>query len=887
MKKFFKHPWIIVAVISIITIFFALQLPKATLDNNTFRFVPVDNPARVAHERVDEQYGSQISILVGFKRSYGSVLEADFLLRLKDFIEKAEKLDRVSSVTSIMNADYISGDAETITVAPLVSESFSGTQEEILALKEKLMDWELYRKALISDDFKSTQVLVNIAGSSEDSGSGNTVILYDQLKALSAGNAFPGTEVYLTGLPAFTSVMNSAMRSDLFILIPLVFLVVLGVLFLSFRKLAGIVLPILTVLISTIWSVGLMAFLGIKLSMLATVLPVILVAVGSAYGIHIISHYYDEIARQRNVTKERHAEIIFHVLKRIGRPILLAALTTLAGFVSLAFTSVVPIQEFGIFASFGVVVAFIVAMALIPSLLIIRGPAKINASAGANVGLDDENLDDAHLEADLFSRSIATLFGIITQKRRTVLFVTIAIIISGAYFSSKLIMDNVIIEYFKPDTDIVKSDVFIRTDFAGSKTLNLTVKGKEKGSLNNPIILKAMDDLGTYLEAEVPEVGKVTGYQHLIKRINQVFNSGEAATGLTVQEETVVSEDTGFGFGDWSTDTQATEGTASNLNTNSTIEANALTELKAVELLNRALADSKGEKTSAAELVRSLAKATNYKGATYYEIPSDPIRYGKKNNQDLQDLIGNYLILLSGDLSAWTNDALEPSEARMTIQLKAIGQADTQRVVDAINRYTKEQFPKDYSVEVTGTAMVEQALNQLVVSSQLWSVGTSLLMVFLILAVYYWSISAGLIGIFTLSLTVLINFAVMGLTGIKLNIGTAMVASIAVGTGIDYIIHYMAAYHHETLTQSDKSRVLRRTFLTSGKAILFNAISVGLGFAVLILSQFNMLAYLGFLIAVAMFSASVTSLTVLPVLLEWFKPKFIQKALRWDRKNTK
>lgn len=150
-------------------------------------------------------------------------------------------------------------------------------------------------------------------------------------------------------------------------------------------------------------------------------------------------------------------------------------------------------------------------------------------------------------------------------------------------------------------------------------------------------------------------------------------------------------------------------------------------------------------------------------------------------------------------------------------------------------------------------------------------------MVFLILSLSWRSIQAGFIGIAPLAISILLNFAVMAATGIKLNIGTALVASLAVGIGIDYTIHYLAAYNREYVAHGGASGFLRRTFVTSGKAIMINAISVGCGFAVLMLSKFNMLAQFGFLIALTMFSSSVVALTVLPVLLNWIQPEFIKK----------
>ena len=238
---------------------------------------------------------------------------------------------------------------------------------------------------------------------------------------------------------------------------------------------------------------------------------------------------------------------------------------------------------------------------------------------------------------------------------------------------------------------------------------------------------------------------------------------------------------------------------------------------------------------TADELVERIYRAVNYRGTAYYEIPTDPGRYGKATEAELKALISNYLVLLSGDISSFADDPLEPKSIQMSVQLRTVGQIDTGRAIDVIRGYAAERFPKDVTIEIGGTALVERSLNHLVVRSQLISVALSLLMVFLILSVYYRSPVAGLLGLAPLSVSILVNFAVMWLAGIKLNIGTAMMASLTVGIGIDYIVHYMAAYHHEHLGTGGDGDFLRRTFLTSGKAILFNAASVGAGFAVLML----------------------------------------------------
>jgi len=117
----------------------------------------------------------------------------------------------------------------------------------------------------------------------------------------------------------------------------------------------------------------------------------------------------------------------------------------------------------------------------------------------------------------------------------------------------------------------------------------------------------------------------------------------------------------------------------------------------------------------------------------------------------------------------------------------------------------------------------------------------------------------------------------MGFAGIKLNIGTSMMASLCMSIGIDYTIHYIEAYKREYRAAGGKGDFLFKTFSLAGKAILIDAVSTGAGFAVLLFSNFVMLEDLGFLIALAMGSSALVGLTVIPVMLSIINPKFVRK----------
>ena len=895
VKKLYKHPRVILGIILGITLFFALQLPRIRFDNNNFRFIPESDPARIADAEMAKIFGDSVPLLIGIQRHYSTIIDYKFLEKMQELDKQLLALPLVKSVVSLTTTTHIEAAGDSIVSGKLVPEHLAGSPEELNTITERLRSLDTYNRSLVSDDLKATQTIIFLNVKQEESGSPETIAVCRKVMSIAEEWDFPDSVAYVTGAPVFSEIVNEATSHDLMFLVPIVVIVVAGVLFFSFRRFTGVFLPLLTVIISCIWAIGAMALLQIPLTILSTVLPVILIAVGSAYGIHVINHYFDEVTQSKEISRETHSAQIVEAMSRVIPPVFLAALTTFAGFVSFCFTSVVPIFEFGIFSSFGVLSAFIVAVTLIPAILILRGPR--NPTIGGRFGVQPSH-------TGIIDRIIADTLMIVHAHKRSVLLISLGCIIFAGLGISKLVIDNVLMEYFEPDVQVVRSDTFIRENFGGSKLLNLIIKGEKQGDVIRPDVLQAIDSLAEYAEENIPEVGKVTSLADVIKRFNQVYNADAPAAGLTPTGANSTEKgekdtfgdfgdfgdaDTSWGFdniGSWS-DSEPSVSTSSETGhaTMETKKEPVYTFPEVIEKLAAAQAARHGRYVSATELVDALKKDINYKGAAYYEIPTDPQKYGKETQEELSMLIQNYLLLMGGNVQDFIDDIHTPATLKVNIQLRTVGQHDSEQALQAIMAYVKANFPKDISVEANGSMFIEQSLNTLVVQSQLISVAVSFGIVFLILAIYYRSIIAGIIGIIPLMISVALNFGFMGIVGIKLNIGTAMVASFAIGIGIDYTIHYLAAYHHEYTKRRDDRNFLIHTFYGSGKAILFNAVSVGAGFAVLMLSKFNMLSELGLLIALVMGTSSFASLTILPTILSIVKPRFITKALPGDFEN--
>ena len=883
MKRFslnslYKHPKTLMFVILAITLFFLWQLTRIRLDNNNFRFIPKNAEARIVMNEVSQRFGDEVPILIGMEREYSTILDVKFLDAVKKLQEKIDKVPLVKNTVSILNTTHIEAKDGAFSSSPIISKDFSGSKEEILEIKKKIRDWSVYERAIVSGDLKAMQIFIFLNVKNEESGTQEAMNACKQIMEMVDEWNFRDSEAYITGMPVFSEVVNEATSHDLSLLIPLVIVVVVLVLLLSFRRFSGVFLPLLTVIVSTIWAIGAMGLCSVPLSILSTVLPVILIAVGSAYGIHVVNAYYDDARSEAIQSRGGHKVLVIKAIAGVIRPISLAALTTFAGFFSFCFTSVAPIFEFGLFSSLGILFAFLISITLIPAILILRGPKKVERKVKFPIeGVDFNKLD-------IF---LAKTFVVISEhKRSVILFALVAVGIS-IFGIRKLNIDNVFMEYFEDDVAVIKSDSFVREKFGGSKLLNIVVSSDVEGRVVSSDVLKACDDLSLYLEKEVPDVGKVTSAVDIIKRLNQVFNADESPDGVKKTTEEIEERDFGdFGDDDESTDEETVSiETEKSLDTKNTSNL-ASEELKItysqreiLEMLHDIVSEREGAHILADEVFAELAKKVNYKGSAYYEIPTSTKKYAKNTEEELNAIIRDYLTLVKANLAGMIDNVDAPHAIKINVQLRTTGQKDTDKVLAIIQEFIDSNFPKkDLNVKMAGSVLVEKALNNLVVQSQMISLSISLFIVFLILSIYYKSIFAGVLGTVPLVISILMNFAFMGFLNIKLNIGTAMVASFAIGIGIDYTIHYLAAFQKEIADSSDEAQVLYKSFLGSGKAIMFNAVSVGAGFAVLMLSKFNMLSELGFLIALIMVSSSLGSLTVLPTLLTIVKPKFFYKT---------
>ena len=939
IKKMLKGSWLIIAVCAVITVFFGLQLANLKIENTSRTFMPKDDSSYQFMLDTERTFGSMLGMGVLLETRGDTILSPEYIRIISEITDRIEGLDYVESVDSLSNIDFIRGeiteDGEgTLKAGSLLGEDgeYTGSSEDMRQIKRRIIDWqEMYNRVIVNDNFTAAQMMIVVTASTEDGEELPSTVQNEVLasiqQAVEEATVGSGLTVRYYGDPVMSHDSREFLLSDLVALIPFVAVIVLLSLYFSFRTVSGTLLPLVTVLVSTIWSVGLLALLKLPFTIIGSMIPVVLIACGSAYGIHVMTHYYIGLERiEGPLTKEHRANAIEFALKDVWVAVLLAAITTVAGFISNVTSPLRPLRSFSVFAAAGVAFSLLLSMTLIPALLYVL-PAS--AAGRASADGDSRRLTARirlRLERELRRRggrtaveahgeTLYNIYHFFTgTKPRLIVFVLVICVLSGLGLK-RLVVDTAMVNYFPPTSKFRQDLAYVDSTLAGTNSMYLVVSGDEftadelaagasdspadaiagdfdfsdagddfsfasaadavadefafsfddadvseaprqRHSLTSPEILKAVDDMQNYLLLHhADEIGKIVSFTTFIKRMNQVMH-------VPVGDEA---------------DEYARE------------LDRALTMQELLTLLGDAYAAAGGEHAATNEVVNELEKRLNFDGLNYYEVPYDVTKYAVDRREQLSDLVTQYLYLLSSDkITDFADDMTNPHAIRIQIQLRTHSTVDTGKLIAEINDYVARHFPAGYTVTPTGSATLEHTMSNLVINSQMVSIVFSLVMVFIIIALSFKSGWAGLVGAIPLGLVILLNFMVMGFVGIRLDLCTSIVSSIAIGVGIDYTIHFMETYQSERRrsyerelaaadgsSAADMEEVARRTFNTSGKGIVTNALAVGLGFLVLVFSKFIILRYIGILVAVVMFTSSMLAMTIIPGLLNAFDPKFM------------
>ena len=772
---------------------------------------------------VNERYGTSDFLVLTYSPRE-DLLSDSTLNSLRKLSAELIALDRVESIDSILNVPLLESPPKPIKeLIKNVPTLESPDIDKVLAKKE-FLNSPIYRDNLVSPDFKTTALLINLYDDplfrellkkrtslrkkekvdslsvSEQKELDKVVVDFknhrDKMRGVEHNNIsqvraiaekYRGdAKIFLGGGSMVADDLVTFIRSDLRIFGSAVLVFLMLTLWIIFRQIRWIILPLITCTFSVIITCGFLGFFGWEVTVISSNFISIQLIITMAITIHLIVRYR-EMARLNPEMNQR--QLILESTIFMARPCTFAVLTTVVGFASLVFSGIFPVMNFGWMMSAGIGVSLFLTFLIFPVLLMQVPKAMPNTSFESRFAL-------------------TKYFAIITERHgKIILIISVAALIMSILGALKLNVENSFIDYFRENTEI----------YQGMKTIDQQLGGTT--SLDVVINLEQSEDDSQMATTEGNTEVKIEDEEEFDSFEDEFDESaGEAQYWFTAEKMRRIEEVHDYLDGLQHTGKVLSLGTM----------------LKIGKTLNsgKPLDDF------------LLALLYNELPEHYRKIIMDP-----------------YV-------------SVENNEARFYVRIRD-SEPDLRRneLLKQIQFDLKDKL--DIPEEKGRLANVLVLYNNMLQSlfrSQILTLGV-VIVAFLIMFIFLFrSLTIALIAIFPNVLSIGVVLGFMGWMGIPLDMMTITIAAISVGIAVDNTIHYIHRFRFEFARDRDYLAAMHRSHESIGYAMYYTSITIIIGFSILVLSKFIPSIYFGLLTGLAMLIALVAALTLLPQLMIVLKP---------------
>ncbi len=499
MKKLGRHIirlrlWVI-ALAVIITLVMGNFARELKINADVLGYLPEDDPTAALFHRIGDTYGGNEMVIIGLECDH--VFEAGMLDLVRQVTDSLRRTQGIGHVTSLTHVLDIRDTPYGIETGRLVDEyDIPQSREALDSLKAYVLSKDHYRGSLVSADATATLVAGKIL-----SGVNRTRVV-ENIREKLEGLPFEGN-IYYGGMPVILLELNSIIIGDILRIAPMAFLLISLLLFLGFRNARGVLLPMISVLMAATWTMGLIALLGYEITLLSNIIPVVLLAVGSAYAIHVVNAIQSE-------ERTGQAGALHKAYSLIALPVALASVTTMLGFLSfIAGSYLTMIREFGIFSALGILFSLVLAVTFVPAAHSLWGrPGSTRTAVNKEESL-----------ADFATRAFS---GLLKGRHRGLMAAWGLLIIACLWGVTRIERRVELVDYFREDNIVRKGENLLSEKFHGSTPLYVQIRG----DVRSPEVLKAMRETQEYMEGfdYIPYSQSVAD---LIGQMNDVMGEGD------------------------------------------------------------------------------------------------------------------------------------------------------------------------------------------------------------------------------------------------------------------------------------------------------------------------------------------------------------------------
>ncbi|MDC9714707.1 MAG: MMPL family transporter [Gammaproteobacteria bacterium] len=512
------------------------NLPNLKMDTSTEGFLHKTDELRIKYDEFRDQFGRDEKILVAVKTK--DIFNPDFLKKLATLHQELENnLPYIEEVNSLINARNTHGTTDSLIVEDLF-DNYKINKSTLNAKKQLAISNPLLKDLLFNDDKTFTNIIIDTLTYSSFDENGEKIVINEEdefaeetindtpklyltdaenTKIIEAVQQIikkyenDNFKIHLAGSALFSGAIKQAMQKDTKSFIQKMLLMVIFVLALMFRRISGVVLPLVTVVLTIISAVSLMALFNAPFTIVTQIMPSFLLAVITGASIHLLAMFYKDFAK----TGDKKSALRF-AMGHSGFAIVMTSLTTAAGMWSFSFSEVAPVANLGIFASASIVLGLLFVLVLLPAMI---STLKLKHKPTTTHNKIMDNL-------------LYKIANFALTRAKSIVMVSGIMIVVAVFFATQMKFSHYPLIWFEDNHPVRVSVETIDKELNGSMTLEIIVDTGRENGLYEPEILQKIERTTNYLNTLKEGgifVGKTITLVDVLKETNKALNANKAA----------------------------------------------------------------------------------------------------------------------------------------------------------------------------------------------------------------------------------------------------------------------------------------------------------------------------------------------------------------------
>lgn len=474
---------LLIAIIGVITMFMGYHALKVEMSYEFTRTVPPHDPDMIYFNQFKKQFGEDGNMMaIGVKDS--AIYKLENFQKLREFSKALKEIEGVNEVLSLPLLRIILKDtvSKKFYLAPLFPESLD-SQAQLDSLLAIALTQKIYMGQLVNVQNGATLVLAPM--NKEYANSAKRLEVTKNLMRL--GTEFSqetGMKIHYAGLPFVRSVMAEQVRKELSFFLYLSAIVTGIIMLLFFRSVRAVIFSMIMIGVVVIWTIGTIALLGFKISLLSGLIPPVIVTIGITNAIYLLNKYHLEYVNRQNKM-----EAIEAVVKKMGLATFLTNLTVAIGFLTLLSTDITILREFGIVAGINIIALFIVSLVMIPGIL-----SWMPEPSAKHL---------RHLNFKILGGFVSAIDLMVHRHRMIIYATTVGLTVLAVFGMTRLYSVSYMVDDIPEDSDIKRDLRFVEENFNGIMPLEIEVdlNTKRRKPLQNLRIARTVEEFESSLDS--------------------------------------------------------------------------------------------------------------------------------------------------------------------------------------------------------------------------------------------------------------------------------------------------------------------------------------------------------------------------------------------------